>query len=385
MYVLTSTDIPLTTGDFEKLDSLCAVSNSQKLLYQIYLDGGESEVLKDEIRTCYPWESYVMFDRLMAISPYLSEESMIEAVLNEAAFPPAMIRLLMLANPQCLHSATVWDAIYYKRITPLPESIIQELLNAPENYSPLEQMRAEISWTQLQKYALFDNLLERYRNEQLSWAFDSLVSKSKQQKEFMMIPFIVNLYLNTSRTQEASEFINTPLTGYTLDAEQENEWLQLKAFYEIAISLVNSAPNAEQTEQLQNMMQSQYASVSGRAKALYYTCNTNYPLTEIIKLPVGEPQNKSVKTRRINYDEPDRLSVNPNPAHDFISVDYKLEPGQEKAVICIADITGRKLSCKTVGKQGPVLMELKGLVKGFYICTLESNGSILKSVKFSVY
>ncbi len=385
MYVLTSTDIPLTIGDFEKLDSICAVSNSQKLLYQIYLDGGESEVLKDEIRTCYPWESYVMFDKLMAISPYLSEESMIEAVLNEAAFPPAMIRLLMLANPQCLHSATVWDAIYYKRITPLPESIIQELLNAPENYSPLEQMRAEISWTQLEKYALFDNLLERYQYEQLNWVFDSLVSKSKQQKEFMMIPFIVNLYLGSSKTQEASEFINTPLTGYNLDAEQENEWLQLKAFYEIAISLVNSAPNAEQTEQLQNMMQSQYASVSGRAKALYAACNGNYSLTEIIKLPAGEPQNKSVKTRRINYDEPDRLSVNPNPAHDFITVDYKLEPGQEKAVLCIADITGRKLSCKTVGKQGPVLMELKGLVKGFYICTLESGNSVLKSVKFSVY
>ncbi len=385
MYALYISDSPVVQGDFVKLDSICDLSNSQKLLYQIYLDGGKSGVLKNEISSCYPWESYIMFDKLMAISPYLSEESMIEAVVNEAAFPPAMIRLLMLANPQCLHSDQVWGAIYYKRATPLPESIIQELLNAPENYSPLEQMRTEISWTQLQKYAAFEEIISRFSNEPQSWILDTLITKCKQQKEFTMIPHIVNLYLGSSRLEEASEFINASLSGYNLNADEENQWLQLKAFYEIAISLVNSAPNAEQTEQLQNMMQSQYSSVSGSAKALYAAYNGNYPLTEIIKLPAGEPQNKSVKTRRINNEEPDKLLVNPNPAHDFITVSYQLPADVSNAALCIYDATGRKYHCTAADKSGNTIIGLKGLVKGIYICALESNGSVLKSVKFSVY
>jgi hypothetical protein len=118
---------------------------------------------------------------------------------------------------------------------------------------------------------------------------------------------------------------------------------------------------------------------------LYAACNSNYPLTEIIKLPAGEPQPKSVRTRRINNEEPDKLAVNPNPAHDFITVSYQLPADVSNATLCIYDATGRKYHCRAADKSGNTVIGLKGLVKGIYICTLESNSSILKSVKFSVY
>jgi len=136
---------------------------------------------------------------------------------------------------------------------------------------------------------------------------------------------------------------------------------------------------------LQQYMESVNYRIAETATALYSLAVPDYQLKELIRLPYEQPQEKSKRFRITRKPLAKPLQASPNPAHDFITVSYQLPDDVSDATLCIYDATGRKYHCKAADKSGNTIIGLDGLVKGIYICTLETNGSVLQSVKFSVY
>ena len=86
----------------------------------------------------------------------------------------------------------------------------------------------------------------------------------------------------------------------------------------------------------------------------------------------------------LNTDRPVYLKIRPNPAHDYIIIDYFLEDNK-KSIIEITDING--ISIKTIeikNETNQLVIDTRKWNSGLYIATLKSNEKLIESVKFSI-
>ncbi len=375
---------PFSMDAITQLNTLSTQLNSQTLLYKMYVDGGNTQALKDAIELAYPWESYDQFNQLMELSPYVSDEVLIAAAANEELFPAPMIRLILLANPQGLRSDDVWKALE-NRINPIPEETMAELENATGNYSPKDKMESELSILYAQKQNARARLYDAFAYEGEAWIADSLLASYRKDKDYTFLPVMMGINQKLLRYDDIDALFTFFLQECTLSSGAEAEVLAFKTMYLMQRNWVNNAVTGEELMKLQDFMQDSNYKVVETAIALYSLAVPDYQLKEIIRLPYEQPREKSKRFRAIHKPQAKPLQASPNPAHDFITVSYQLPDDVSEATLCIYDATGRKYYCKAADKSGNTIIGLDGLVKGIYICTLETNGSVLQSVKFSVY
>lgn len=95
---------------------------------------------------------------------------------------------------------------------------------------------------------------------------------------------------------------------------------------------------------------------------------------------------KSTKVdRNYNIVNNSQLIIFPNPASQWITVEYDLQSiGDTKAVLNIIDATGRVVrSIKLHGNMNSIVVDLTSLQKGFYICKLINGKHTVSSKKFT--
>jgi hypothetical protein len=82
--------------------------------------------------------------------------------------------------------------------------------------------------------------------------------------------------------------------------------------------------------------------------------------------------------------EPLLLKVMPNPAKDYILVEYELEaPGS--AVIEITDLTGKPVqSVQVANLKDQLTIDTRNWKPGTYIASLKINGKLRETVKFTL-
>ncbi|MFU8844889.1 MAG: T9SS type A sorting domain-containing protein, partial [Bacteroidales bacterium] len=84
------------------------------------------------------------------------------------------------------------------------------------------------------------------------------------------------------------------------------------------------------------------------------------------------------KTRK-----PQMLKVKPNPAKDFMIVEYELETGGN-ILIEITDISGKPVhSMQAINTRDEVTVDTRHWKPGAHIVTLKLNGKPVESVKFT--
>jgi hypothetical protein len=81
---------------------------------------------------------------------------------------------------------------------------------------------------------------------------------------------------------------------------------------------------------------------------------------------------------------PKYLKIHPNPAHDYIIIDYSLEY-YKKSLIEITDING--ISIKTIevkNETNQLVIDTRKWNSGIYIATLKNNDKIIENTKFMI-
>jgi hypothetical protein len=79
------------------------------------------------------------------------------------------------------------------------------------------------------------------------------------------------------------------------------------------------------------------------------------------------------------------LKVYPNPAKDFISIEYKLNDEIAKPVIKFVSVNGQLVKYQElINSQDNVIIDIKDLTPGNYVVSLENNGMKTISVIITV-
>nr|NQU93115.1 T9SS type A sorting domain-containing protein [Bacteroidota bacterium] len=140
------------------------------------------------------------------------------------------------------------------------------------------------------------------------------------------------------------------------------------------------------------IMQFATIAVNGHGNASVYARNILLALEQIeYNEPVILPdQMKSLEAYEEFLDlmdtkPPMKIEVYPNPSDEYVIISYSLEMKRSEHTIRISDIHGNSIkSIVTNESKNQILIDTSNWIPGVYIVTLETNGKIIGSTKFTI-
>jgi hypothetical protein len=363
--------------------------NSAYLILSIWKNGGNLN-LGEEVATIDPWEAYLMFNELLAMSPYISPEVMI-ATIENPVFSSLMIKLLMIANPQCIRAAEVMEVLY-NRNPPLPQEYIDEILMEESTISQLDLLEGNVSGDLFLLNMIGEEIKRSYRSDTINeWASDSLLAFMSREPGLANAYELVGQFLAMGLVDNAFlELENIPLR-YNLTGLYAEDHSAFVALFGIMQSFNSCQPAIDtltllQIESLIQLMNSDRPVISQLATGLLFR---NYPWFEYEEEILTPPANTqrvagqapSVKTENAEY-----CLLKPNPATGYVEVSYKVERSNcDDLRLTLYDARGRAILERNLERRKDDLMiDISTFASGSYSVVLRCKGKVIVQQKLQI-
>jgi len=396
---LTCCPSRLSSGSSEEelAENMAAEADSTEALsaeYTALVDGGDTEEMNEEILFSIPQEALSLQQQLLGESPYLSDTVMQSAVAKEEVLPNAMIRDILVANPQSAKSTRVMEELG-NRFVPMPEPMMEEILEGQTTISDKEVLEGRIAWHHATRTQLFYERMRRYKADTLNpeASFSNLVALLQQESTLPSRYQLAFEYLAKGDTTLALSTLDAIPSAFTLSAGQQTEYEGYQDLMDLYIDLHREGKSilelsSQQVATLETLTATQSEPLSALARNAL-RANGTLDYYEPILLPdltKSAPQKPETKTGKINTTS--YFTLFPNPANDYLILEYSI-PGAEnsgnQAIFVITSAEGKQIKTITVHPgQNQLLVPITGLKAGQYLCTLKQQGNPLQSEKFII-
>ena len=396
-YTNKTTACPLNSGGnpvpieqlYSKAEAEQVNVNSSKLVLNIWRDGGMPD-LPEQVELAYPWETYDYYNLLMLESPYLSDQTLIAAINNTDLLPDLLLKLILIANPQCTRSDEVLLAIE-EREPQLPEYMIDEIMLGEDLPSPLEALEATVSYHVHERQNTLNRIITIYLNDTVnSYARDSLVALFDRD-EYLNAKYakaFIHLYENDF---EALDIMMSDI-GAMLDGEdyQQQQYQEYLGFMEIARIMHEDSLSYEdlttsQIDLLYNLAENGMFFPAAYARSLLKCYDPEFEYEEPIALPVVETYRKRGPVQFVPDTIGCSFKVYPNPALDYVILDFGMQKEDITAVVHITDNKGRLINTIHLDEPvGQLMVGCRELTSGLYHFTLITKRKIVISRKVTI-
>ncbi|MEI6577727.1 MAG: T9SS type A sorting domain-containing protein [Bacteroidota bacterium] len=123
---------------------------------------------------------------------------------------------------------------------------------------------------------------------------------------------------------------------------------------------------------------------SGFAKNILMFADT-LKYEEPIIFPQHQPKSTHVSTAHNNNTVESFIRVRPNPAKNFIVIEYSYMNTDNMGIIQITDGAGRLIKeFQVASLKDQIIFETSGLSSGMYFCNLYSGNKKIESQKFNI-
>lgn len=364
--------------------------NSARLIYRIWIDGGNTEALQQAVNLALPYEAYELYNNLISKSAYLSDAVLIDAISNEEVLPPLMLKMILLANPQAVKSQKVMDALY-ARVNPFPDAWIDELWQGGGSISPREQLESEINYMATQKQVAFNRIVSFYLSDTAyRYSADSLIALQQRENTLESDIDLMYYYISLNMTEEADHLRDQIPQRYIIPENKNQYWENTFDIIGILLNLkTNNQPFqnmlAGDREKLYQILNSPATKASGIARLLLMLGDTSFVYSEPVDLPPDIPQNKTTQPKKTDQKPIEKLEVYPNPANDFVTLTYQINESLSGLLLIICDAMGKTVYTQALSKPDDnLLIVLKNYAKGNYIASIINNKKTIKTCKFVV-
>ena len=355
-----------------KIDSLSSLLNQ-------LLDDGSTDTLQEKVQNSTSNQSYDIYQSLMNPSPYLSDTVLKSSIEKEDVLPNAMIRDIMVANPQSAKNENLLNAID-KRITPMPDSMWVEILDGRDIIGAEEHLLWELSgWIQTRDF-YFHALINHYLCDTIdSWAIDSLVSLLENTNRLEAKYYLFYYYLNRHDFTQADNVLQNIPSEFNLSTDEHNIYTEYSTLLPILQQIYNDTlgyyiQDSLQITDLEQLALNDKNLPGAFARNILISSGIIYYKEPIIL-------ETDLKSSRIihNYEKKIQISgefkVYPNPCKDYVIAEYTKGELTDLCYINLYDKSGKRIASFSMKHSADqVVIPLQQYPKGNYFLQLFVNG-----------
>jgi Papain family cysteine protease/Secretion system C-terminal sorting domain len=382
-------------GGIKSLRSDILLANQQidstENLLTLLIDGGETEELLDDVKYCTPPETMNIYNELMSSAPYLSDTVVGIAIEKEDVLPDAMIRDIMVANPKSAKSKKMMNKLD-ERYTPLPDYMKAQILQGRSILSIREETEAALAGFKAKKARAFNTLKRYYRNDTLNpqASADSILVMFQNDNELWAKYALAFEYVSRGDSTNAINTLGSIPVNFNLAASQLSAHQGYEDYVMIIKGLTAEGKTVFQADSADKVA---FYSLYDNSDDNIHTLLRNL-LVAIDTLAYQEPyifpdllkssQAYEDYQEIINTNQPASLTVHPNPAKDYIIIEYMQEM-DGSGYVSITDLNGKPVTGIHLSNvHDQKVLDTKNWKAGIYIATLKIGDKKIESVKFSI-
>ncbi len=354
------------------------------------VDGGNTEEINTEVQTSFPDEAEELRQDLLNESPYLSDTVMKSAIYKEEVLPSAMIRDVLVANPQSAKSQDLLDALDDRFVT-IPDYMMDEIMQGRNIIGSKEALEADIAWWRQEYGKTFDKLFYLYRNDTInSYANDSLIDLLVSEPSLRGKYRLAYAYFYQDNIDDMNSVLDDIPFSFNFDDAGQMEYDNYVTLFGILEQLQTD------TSGLQDMDSMSVNTLLTMANDDYimpgvYARNI---LIALDKLQYDEPFNfpENLKSSVMDYsfsknessvqDKP-YLKVFPNPAGDYIIIEFESINDSNNITFRITDTYGKLIQEMNLNKmRDQVVIKTKNWKQGLYLIQMIRNNKVQNQTKF---
>jgi len=377
-----------TDGDRQAMTEAESHISQDRTQLSALVDGGNTDAVTVDVVTSTPPEAGEVYQNLMSKSPYLSDTVMKTAISKENVLPNAMVRDVLVANPHSAKDKGVINLLD-ERFDPMPQWMKDQILQGVSLTGLKESIESDLArWTNVREEH-FSNIYRRFlHNMQYEPSYyDSLVILLGNENSLDSRYDLAFLYLNAGDNNSLTALLNELPTQFEMNSYRQSEYQDYITLFGILTQFDETGiPDSSQLVQLGQLSQNDERLPGAYARSILIDAGV-VEYTEPIDIP-DELKSSSVLpaedfTNRFDREVP--LNVYPNPAKDYIIVDYDTQGKTGTVVISVNDMKGNIMDKEVFGlNRDQRVISTKDWKRGIYIVTLIVNGSTVKSVKVTV-
>ncbi len=355
------------------------------------IDGGNTETLNTEVELSMPPETMEIYTELMNESPYLSETVVESAIEKETVLPNAMVRDVMVANPQSANSDQLIEKLE-ERVTPMPNYMRAQILQGKSIVSLKQELESQLANYKLKQSRAINGIVREYLADTINpvSSTDSIVALYESVNDKGIKYRLAFLHLQREEYDLGTTVLDAILTGYELSTEETSEHDIMVDYFNLVKGIKQDSrteldANEDEIQELVNIEQLSNGIVGAYAR------NVLLALEEIeylapIQLPNLYKSSKEAEEllEIINSEAPSQLSVFPNPSKGYVIIEYHQEM-EKDGTIEIKDVNGitiKKVYINILEDQ--VIVGTHDWKPGVYIASLIIDGISIESCKFTL-
>lgn len=384
-WIPTGSPIPIETLITQKEEAETG-SETTGLQLQVLVDGGSTANLTFDILGSLPSEALQLRNELLAKSPYLSDTVMKTAILKEDVLPNALVRDVLVENPQAAKSTEIMEMLDM-RWEPMPSYMQEEIAAGATVIGGREQLEARLAAYQQLDGMLFNRIVNTYLSDTINPDAITELQTFLQNENTAQAGFLLaDLHLQQGHYPAANNAISTMQSDLTLDAGQSElaaDYLTLIGIMQTlqADSIQPYSLDSLHAEPLFNLYQSGENAACVMARDMLIASgllNYQEPIHDVpdslksAVMPLPE-----IKTDNKKENNSGMLNVFPNPANNYTIAEYALpQEGNYSLVITNAlGIKVKQIDLTLIKDQ--VTIDLLEYKPGYYLVCVQKNGKTI--------
>jgi|GEM_PF-3505314 len=351
---------------------------------QQLVDGGNTEALRTEVVFANNQNGYNRYTQLMDNTGYVSETVLKEVSAKEQGLSEAMVRNVLVANPQAAKSKEVKEVLD-NRFAPLPNYMRQQINQGKNVLSAKELKEGQLAAALTKRDKAIDLTLRTLRNDTID-RLDDMVQMLSGTEDVNHAYRLAALYNGTGRAEDAKEVLENLLSRSNLPAHRHQEvedllhLRQLQGQWKQEGKHLNSLTLAD----VQELQVYEYGQGKASTKARQILAiNDKLTYREPVLMP--EPIAAAKRAEEAVEENESMFEIYPNPASEYVTVSFDIPDNSFPLSILIVDIQGRVV--RTVPLQGhsnQMVVVTEGLSGGNYHFLLISNNTSLADREVSI-
>ncbi len=357
------------------------------------VDAGDTPALQTDISTATPSEAYEIRNELLETAPYTSDDVLIEATEREDVLNNALIRDVLVANPQAAKSEEVLTAID-NRANAMPNYMKDQINEGFDMVSAKEELEAKAFYFSTAYTNAQSDLVYIYLSDTtLSHAMDSVVNLLSTSKNIYARYQLASIYFNKQDYVNMNSALDDIENEFVLNEMMQTEYEQLIVYFDLMQALYSSNRSINQLNSAEkNQLLDWYdnevnlAAVYAR-NILNLTGDIDYQEPYILP---DELKSSTVEFntnhQNVSIDNYNMMQLYPNPAKNYLICEYEIV-GEftEASLNIIKSGSGKSLyDLKLNQAQDAKTIDLRELSTGNYIIVLMVDGHQVATGKFSI-